>query len=75
MLNIFKRILLSKKSVLATLVVLGDAAAVWGFNVPTAEITQGAMGAFNAFGLMLVAGQSIIDAVHGSPSDRNGGGG
>ena len=73
MLKVLKRILVSKKSVLATIVLLGDAAAIWGFNVPSEQITQGAMGAFNGLGALLIAGQSIIDAVHGSPSDSAGG--
>ena len=72
MVNIIKRIILSKKSVLATIVVLVDLAAVWGFDVPKEEITVGVLGVFNALGGLLIAGQAIIDAVNGSPSDKNG---
>lgn len=72
MINVLKRILLSKKSVLATLVVLVDLLAVWGFDVPKAEVTEGVLGIFNGFGGLLILSQAAIDAVHGSPSDRNG---
>lgn len=72
MVSIIKRIILSKKSVLATVVVLVDLAAVWGFDVPKEEVTAGVLGVFNMLGALLIAGQAIIDAVNGSPSDKNG---
>ena len=72
MVNVLKRIVLSKKSVLATVIVLVDLLAVWGFDVPKAEITEGVLGIFNGLGGLLIASQAVIDAVHGSPSDANG---
>ncbi len=74
MLNVLKRIVLSKKSVLATIVILVDLVAVWGFDVPKEEITDGVIGVFNGLGALLIAAQAVIDAVHGSPSDANGSG-
>lgn len=75
MVSILKRIILSKKSVLATLVILVDLLAVWGFDVPKEQITEGVMGVFNGLGGLLILSQGVIDAVHGSPSDLNGSGG
>ena len=72
MLAVLKRIIVSKKSVLATVLVLVDLAAVWGFDVPKEEITEGVLGIFNGLGALLIAAQAVIDAVHGSPSDKNG---
>lgn len=72
MLNVLKRIILSKKSVLATLVILVDMLAVWGFDVPKEQITEGVLGIFNGLGGLLILSQGVIDAVHGSPSDANG---
>ncbi len=72
MIAVLKRIIVSKKSVLATLLVLVDLLAVWGFDVPKEEITEGVLGVFNGLGALLIAAQAVIDAVHGSPSDANG---
>lgn len=72
MLTVLKRIIVSKKAVLATLVVLVDLLAVWGFDVPKEEITEGVLGIFNGLGGLLIVSQALIDAVNGSPSDRNG---
>ena len=75
MLNVLKRIILSKKSVLATLLIVVDLLAVWGFDVPKDEITEGVLGVFNGLGGLLIVSQAVIDAVNGSPSDANGTGG
>ena len=72
MLNVLKRIVLSKKSVLATVLIVVDLLAVWGFDIPKEEVTQGVLGVFNGLGALLIAAQAVIDAVHGSPSDANG---
>lgn len=75
MVSVLKRIILSKKSVLATVVILVDLLAVWGFDVPKEEVTTGVLGVFNALGALLVIVQGAIDTVNGSPSDANGSGG
>lgn len=75
MVNVLKRIILSKKSVLATLALVVNMLAVWGFDVPKEELTTGVLGIFNALDGLLIASQALIDAVHGSPSDANGTGG
>lgn len=75
MIAILKRIIFSKKSVLATFVLLVDIAAVWGFDVPAEQITTGIVGVFNGLGALLIVGQSVIDAVNGSPSDAANGSG
>lgn len=75
MLNVLKRIIVSKKSVLATLVILVDLLVVWGFDVPKEEITEGVLGIFNGLGGVLIVSQAVIDAVHGSPSDNGSGSG
>lgn len=72
MLSVLKRIVLSKKSVLATVVIVVDLLAVWGFDIPKEEVTAGVLGIFNGLGALLIAAQAVIDAVHGSPSDANG---
>ncbi len=74
MVNVLKRIILSKKSVLATLALLVNMLAVWGFDVPKEELTTGVLGLFNALDGLLIMSQALIDAVHGSPSDANGSG-
>lgn len=75
MIGVLKRIILSKKSVLATLVILVDLLAVWGFDVPKEEITEGVMGIFNGLGGLLIIAQAAIDTFNGSPSDAANGGG
>lgn len=72
MINVLKRIILSKKSVLASIAILVNLVATWGFDVPKEELTQGVLGIFNALDGLLILSQAIIDAVHGSPSDKNG---
>ncbi len=72
MLNVLKRIALSRKSVLASIAIVVNLIATWGFDVPKEELTQGVLGLFNALDALLIVSQAIIDAVHGSPSDRNG---
>ena len=72
MITILKRIILSKKAVLATVLILVDLLAVWGFDVPKEEVTEGVLGVFNGLGAILILAQAAIDTVHGSPSDRNG---
>lgn len=72
MVNLLKRIILSKKSVLATILILVDLLAVWGFDVPKEEVTEGVLGVFNGLGALLILAQAAIDTVHGSPSDKNG---
>lgn len=72
MLNVLKRIILSKKSVLALLLLAVDMLAVVGFDVPKEEITEGVLGIFNGLGGLLIVSQAVIDAVNGSPSDKNG---
>jgi len=74
MIGVLKRIILSKKSVLATVVLLVDLLAVWGFDVPKEEITEGVFGIFNGLGGLLIIAQAAIDTVNGSPSDANGSG-
>jgi hypothetical protein len=70
MLNALKRIATSKKSLLVSIGLIGDAAAVWGFDVPVEAMTSGLMLWWNAGVGLLVAGQAAIDAVQGSPSDK-----
>lgn len=72
MVNVLKRIIVSKKAVLATLVIVIDLLAVWGFDVPKEEITEGVLGIFNGLGGLLIVSQAAIDTVNGSPSDKNG---
>ncbi len=70
MLKALKRIAISKKSWLATIALLGDAGAIWGFDVPVAQLTEGFMLWWNSFAGLLIALQGIIDAAQGSPSDK-----
>lgn len=70
MLKALKRIATSKKSLLATIALLGDAGAIWGFDVPVAQLNEGFMLWWNSFAALLVAAQGIIDAAQGSPSDK-----
>lgn len=70
MVNALKRIVNSKKAMLASIVLIGDLAAVWGFDVPVEQMTEGFMLYWNAFGGLLVGAQGVIDAVNGSPSDK-----
>lgn len=72
MVAVLKRIIISKKSVLATLGLAVNMLAVWGFDVPKEQLTEGVLGIFNALDGLLIASQALIDAVHGSPSDKNG---
>lgn len=69
MLKALKRIGTSKKSLLASIVLLGDLGAVWGLSVPVEQMTSGFMLYWNSFGALLIAAQGVIDAVQGSPSD------
>ncbi len=70
MLSAFKRIATSKKSILVTIGLLGNAGAAWGLDVPTEQMTSGVMLWWNAGVGLLVASQAAIDAFQGSPSDK-----
>ncbi len=70
MLSVFKRIATSKKSILVTIGLLGNAGAAWGFDVPAEQMTSGLMLWWNAGVGLLVASQAAIDMVRGSPSDE-----
>lgn len=72
MVSAIKRIATSKKSLLVTVGLLGDAAAVWGFGAPAEQLTTGFMLYWNAGIGLLTAAQAAIDMVHGSPSDGTG---
>ena len=64
------RIATSKKSMLVTIGLLGNAGAAWGFDVPVEQMTTGFMLYWNAGLGLLVASQAAIDAFQGSPSDK-----
>ena len=69
LLDVLRRIINSKKVVLATIVLLVDVGAIWGFNIPAEQLTEGIGAAWNGFGALLVAAQGVIDAAQGSASD------
>ncbi len=67
--GVLKRIVNSRKSVLALVTLLGNVGLTWGFNVPVEQLTSGVGAVWNGLGALLITAQGVIDAVQGSPSD------
>ncbi len=69
LLKVLQRIVFSRKSALVAITLLGDIGLVWGFDIPSEQLTAGAGAVWNGLGALLVTVQGVIDAVQGSPSD------
>ncbi len=69
LLHVLRRIVNSRKSLLAVITLLGNVGLVWGFDVPVEQLTAGAGAVWNGLGALLITVQGVIDAAQGSPSD------